>query len=282
MYFVYYSFYSSLFLLLLRYFAMSAFPILTPVPSNYRRIMVFDVETTGLVPKPNPAKSVPPRYDECPYILQLSYAIYNLRSSRIEEVFNAYVSVPEEVPIVDRITEITGITREMIREKGQPIVPVLQKFYEAYMKCDCIIAHNIEFDQTMISIEIGRNTGLVPEMNALFTPEFHAQYKIDMYCTMLATVDLCGILVESQPRPGDGTGFAKPFKPRVYKKFPKLSELHHKLFGSIPENLHNSLIDVVVCLRCFLKIRCCIDTPDSVFTRMLRNAERMSSSWSPF
>ena len=34
-------------------------------------------------------------------------------------------------------------------------------------------------------------------------------------------------------------------------KFPKLSELHNMLFGSIPNKLHNSLNDVLICLRCY-------------------------------
>jgi len=40
------------------------------------------------------------------------------------------------------------------------------------------------------------------------------------------------------------------------KKFPRLNELYGKLFDVAPPNdLHNSIIDVLVCLRCFLKVR---------------------------
>ena len=41
---------------------------------------------------------------------------------------------------------------------------------------------------------------------------------------------------------------------REYIKFPKLQELHDKLFQSVPNNLHNSMNDVIVCLRCFYKM----------------------------
>jgi hypothetical protein len=44
-----------------------------------------------------------------------------------------------------------------------------------------------------------------------------------------------------------------------YKKFPKLFELHDKLFESVPNNLHNSLIDILVTLRCFMKLKHDID-----------------------
>ena len=36
-----------------------------------------------------------------------------------------------------------------------------------------------------------------------------------------------------------------------YIKYPKLCELHNKLFNTEPNNLHNSFIDVIVCLKCF-------------------------------
>ena len=39
-----------------------------------------------------------------------------------------------------------------------------------------------------------------------------------------------------------------------FVRYPKLIELHEKLFKSVPTNLHNSFIDVIVCLRCFYKM----------------------------
>jgi DNA polymerase III epsilon subunit-like protein len=41
---------------------------------------------------------------------------------------------------------------------------------------------------------------------------------------------------------------------KEFVKFPKLSELHYHLFGVTPRNLHNSLNDVVICLRCYYKL----------------------------
>lgn len=282
-------------------FSKPVYPILTPIPAYYRRVLIFDVETTGLIPKPNPAKANPPRLNECPYIIQLSFVVFNIVTNRIEQSCNAYVSIPEEIEITEQITEITGITRDIIREKGQPIITILKQFYEAYIQCNMVIAHNLDFDQTMIGIEIARNTtGIdnltnadwsVESLRKLFSPEFNALYNIDMYCTMIATVDLCGIMAEyTPPSPpvipvvpatvSNDTStptpvVKKPAKPHLYKKYPKLSELHQKLFGSVPENLHNALIDTMVCLRCFMKIRCCVDVSDTSFDRMLRSVTKM-------
>ena len=41
------------------------------------------------------------------------------------------------------------------------------------------------------------------------------------------------------------------FNNGMYQKPPKLMELHKYLFQTIPNNLHNSMIDVWVCFRCF-------------------------------
>jgi hypothetical protein len=42
---------------------------------------------------------------------------------------------------------------------------------------------------------------------------------------------------------------------KSYNKFPKLIELYEKLFQVRPNNLHNSLNYVIVCLRCFMKLK---------------------------
>ena len=40
------------------------------------------------------------------------------------------------------------------------------------------------------------------------------------------------------------------------KKWPKLNELHNTLFPNEEvKGLHNSMVDVLACLRCYLKMR---------------------------
>ena len=125
--------------------------------SNYRkRAMVFDVETTGLLPKKDPITKKYPPIASWPYILQLSFAIYNVDTWSIERVYNSYVKVAPEIEIAPIITELTGITRQIVDERGIPIGDVLTEFYMEYLKCDVIVAHNIEFDKEMILLEFGR------------------------------------------------------------------------------------------------------------------------------
>ena len=46
---------------------------------------------------------------------------------------------------------------------------------------------------------------------------------------------------------------------KEYVKFPSLSELHKHLFNVVPKKLHNSLNDVLICLRCFYKMHFDVD-----------------------
>jgi len=89
--------------------------------------------------------------------------------------------------------------------------------------------------------------------------------NIDRYCTMRMSIKLCNIafplshVQAVQAVQASSHSTTTEQKPRL--KFPKLSELHQKLFGGeMPANLHNSMIDVEVCLRCYLKMRHNIET----------------------
>jgi len=64
----------------------------------------------------------------------------------------------------------------------------------------------------------------------------------NIYCTMQESIDLCAIKVK------DKFG-------REYNKFPKLVELHKELFQTTPSGLHNSLIDILITLRCFIYLK---------------------------
>ena len=206
---------------------------------NRSRIMVFDVETSGLLPKD--ITDVP--LEQLPYILQLSFVIFETNGWRVTKEANHYVKVSESVEIVSKITELTGITREMCN-KGTPIQGVLNEFCAEYMNCDMIVAHNIHFDRRMIKLELQRNKDLMDPLyvNNTFNMEYEKQCDKINYCTMYGSRNLCKI-----ERKND--------KGETYFKAPKLSELYEHLFHTEPQNLHNSLVDTYICLRCLVKMR---------------------------
>jgi len=239
----------------------------TQIIHNKNLILIFDVETTGLIKRDFMTKQLPDP-DKCPFITQLSYIIYDISNKKEVEKFNSYIKISSSIEIPKIVTEITGITQEICQEQGHPITDVLVSFYEAYRRCGTIVSHNMVFDSDMILTELHRNhnsmlvIGGCDYPSCLFNKYYNIGYNIELYCTMLNSINICNIIVESNRRGAlmkdeyfineNVDGFI--VKTRMHKKWPKLSELHFHLFGVIPEGLHDSMIDTEVCLKCYLKM----------------------------
>ena len=278
------------------------------IPKFHRRIMVLDTESSGLMPKHKPGTAFPP-IEAYPHIMQFSWILYNVLTNEIEETVNEYVKIPKTTEISKESIAVHKITREIVEEKGKPIVPLLSRFFEAYMKCDCIVAHNLHFDGELVRKEMWRNRKeldakiKVPDrvnmMCGVFTKKFNAAYHIDTFCTMMNTVELCGIEFAKKPDVGfdsdskkpdvgfDSEGEVSVERPKIAlvshpianentrKKFPRLIELYRKLFDDVlPSDLHNSIIDVLVCLRCFLKVRGVKELSESDFYALIEKYSR--------
>jgi len=208
------------------------------------RILILDTETTGL---PKSRNSSIFDQDNWPYIVQFSYIIYELDTHTIEKMADHIIKLPDGIDIPEVCVSIHGISNEISRQRGVDIVGVLPEFILDMESCELIIAHNMEFDMNIIMAEMVRVKQSVPAdspVYAILCKQIeHRQTKTSkLYCTMQDSIHLCNILV-----PGK---FGKP-----YKKFPTLEELHKYLFGYNPKKLHNALNDVVVCFRCFYKMK---------------------------
>ena len=232
--------------------------IIVSPPVRKSCFLIFDVETNNLMPKQKPNG---PRLtiDDYPHILQLSFVIYDLNESKITKSYDAYVNINENVVISDSITELTGITKDICKKKGVPIITILKEFYDAYVNCDVLIGHNMEFDVEMIKIEIERNRAEIlsafPCVFTTFNDTYEKIHNIERYCTMRKGIPICNILVESKI----------PGKPPT-KKYPRLLELYQHLFvGETANGLHDSMVDTLVCLRCYLKMRHGVDVHNSKF-----------------
>ncbi len=258
------------------------YPILSALPKHYRVVTVFDVETTGLLPKRNSATGTYPPLDEYPHVIQMSWVKYDLTTSSVIASHSYYVKLLDGIVINDFVSNLTGITNEQCETQGIPIHEILAKFYVDYVASDVLVAHNAHFDKVMIRTELKRHSrdtamailgnncseqlcrNMETTLRRVLTDEHLTELHKTVYCTMMATVQMCGIKVNN------GT--------RVYDKYPKLSELHDYLFGYVPENLHDSMIDSLVCLRCFLKVRCGYTIPDMKFSTLLRKFTNIAPS----
>lgn len=197
-------------------------------------VLIFDTETTGLPPK-IPISKNKEVLDKWPYIVQLSYIVYDTEKHKLLDEYDWIIRLPLGVEMSYDIVKIHGITNEMSKSKGIDIQLALNQFTKSCKNADLIVAHNISFDLKMIQAEMERH------VESMLYSDFYSSIHSKLYCTMQESIDMCNL--SRLDKYGN-----------KYKKFPKLSELHEHLFSIIPINLHNSFNDVIVCLRCFYKL----------------------------
>ena len=194
------------------------------------KILCFDTETTGLIPKPKP--SIVSK-DFWPYIVQLAY-IY-IDSDTLEYKFeNDYIKLNNFSYLSQESVNVHNLSKEFLIKNGSDIKIILNKFNDYLKISDVIVAHNLDFDKEILMVEFLRN-----KINHNF---YEYRNKKKEYCTCKKTIDLCKI--EKIGQSGN-----------IYFKWPKLVELYQFLFNKSPnENLHNALFDVYYTLQCYFKI----------------------------
>lgn len=192
------------------------------------KVLVFDTETTGLPTSYNVSIL---DTEQWPYIVQISWILYDtdIREpiEREDYIINCEVDIPEES------SRIHGITTLRAKLKGVPVRKAMDAFDAVLQKSDLVVAHNISFDKRVYMVEaIRRNRKQYFTRNGVKKPE---------YCTMKNTREMCNLKKTNM----NGV---------EYVKYPKLSELHDYLFGYTPKGTHNSMADVLICLRCYLAV----------------------------
>lgn len=204
-------------------------------------VLVFDTETTGL---PKIKFINKDTLHLWPHIVQFSYIIFDTETNSIVKIKDYIIKVPDYIVISEDNSKIHGITNDISLSKGINIVEVFEEFFDDFNNSEYVVGHNVSFDLNIIKVELNRLiyansnnkiTNFQKYLNILDTSQ-------KIYCTMQVSIDLCAI--ETKDKFG-----------RTYNKFPKLLELYKKLFNVTPNNLHNSLNDVIVCLRCFMKLK---------------------------
>jgi DNA polymerase III epsilon subunit-like protein len=214
------------------------------------RFLVFDTETTGL---PQTKYINPFALHQWPHIVQFSYIIYDSSLNEIVESKDYLIRLPENILIPEESAKIHGITNEISKKKGIPINEVLNEFFYYLRGVDKLIGHNIQFDINMIKVELLRlinKDSLTKEQTKIYKYDLHFLVNFNnISCTLKDSIQFCNIeLLDKKGKP--------------YLKYPKLIELHEKLFNKSPCNLHNSFNDILVTLRCFMKLKHNIDLND--------------------
>jgi DNA polymerase-3 subunit epsilon len=182
--------------------------------------LFFDTESTGL---PKDWKAPVTNVDNWPRLVQLAYLGYDKEGNQI--CSGDFIIKPNGFSIPADSSRIHGITNEKAINEGKTIFSVLEKFSELVNQSTYLVAHNMSFDEKVIGAELLRN-GM---QNVI-----QSKSKI---CTMEKSTNFCAI-----------SG------PYGYK-WPKLSELHYKLFRTGFEEAHNAAVDITATAKCFWELK---------------------------
>ena len=182
--------------------------------------LFFDTETTGL---PRNWKAPVSDLNNWPRLVQLAFLYFDEEGRQISQ--GDFIIRPDGFTIPTDAARIHGISTEKALQEGEPLVEVLHHFIDLAQSSGYLVAHNMSFDEKIMGAELLRSG--MPNI-------ISAKQKI---CTMEKTTDFCAI-------------------PGMYGyKWPRLTELHMKLFGTGFEEAHNAAVDITATARCFWELR---------------------------
>ena len=183
--------------------------------------IIFDTETTGL---PINFKAPVSDSDNWPRMVQIAWQVHDKKGDLVE--VKNYIIKPEGYEIPYDVVKVHQITTERAEKFGTDLTFVLEEFAKIAEKCEYLVGHNVSFDNNIIGAEFYRKN--IP--NPLT--------KIPSIDTMQYSLNYCAI------PGGKGGGL----------KYPKLEELHKKLFEEGFGAAHNAAADVEATARCFLEL----------------------------
>ncbi len=182
--------------------------------------LFFDTETTGL---PRNYKAPASDTNNWPRMVQIAWRLHDSNGSILDA--QEYIIKPEGYSIPKEASNIHRVTTERAIEEGANLINVLDDFAQLIEEAEFLVAHNISFDEKIVGAELYRKK--IANM-------IEKRSKI---CTMHASTDFCRI-------PGN-YGF----------KWPKLQELHMKLFDEPFEEAHDAAADIDATAKCFWKLK---------------------------
>lgn len=183
--------------------------------------LIFDTETTGL---PKDYKRPVTDSDNWPRLVQLAWQLHDADGKLLSA--QNFIVKPEDFTIPYNSVQIHGITTERALEDGHPLAEVLSAFETDRARAKYAVGHNVEFDVNVVGAENHRLGEAIPlvEMEQLDTKDLSTEF--------------CAI-------PGGRGGKFK---------WPRLDELHNKLFGKSFADAHDAAYDVDATGRCFFAL----------------------------
>lgn len=189
--------------------------------------LIFDTETTGLPIFNTTGFHRFPSYRHLnkyntSRIVSISWIVANEKREKLKHAYHIVRPLDFTIDNSSKAVEIHGITAEIANEKGISWHTMYDELIQDLVKCDTIVAHNIQFDVSVLLSEMHRyNKGF--GISTLLNKK--------RICTMKMGKDTMGTT-----------------------KVPKLSELYEFLYNEPIENAHNASYDTLYCYRCLVKM----------------------------
>ncbi len=183
--------------------------------------LIYDTETTGL---PRDFNAPITDSENWPRMVQISWQLHD-EAGELKEVKN-YIIKPEGYEIPYAVVKVHGITTERANKQGVPLDFVLKEFNTVLQQTQFVVGHNISFDNSIIGAEFHRKN---IETTLFSKSTLDTKNEGTAYCAIPG---------------GKGGGY----------KWPKLGELHEKLFDEKFDQAHNAAADVEATARCFLEL----------------------------
>lgn len=183
-------------------------------------VCFFDTETTGL---PEKGMQWDKDFAYFPRIVSFGW-IY-------KGVEHYHIIKPEGYVIPQAATEIHGISHDEAMKVGENFEDIAIMFLRDALEADFLCIHNAGFDTSILKAQI------LAQLPEGFMEEYEVEkalYKGKRLDTMYKTIKFVGALYPNG-RPG---------------KFPKLQELHEKIFPGQPFDFHHALGDCQVMAKC--------------------------------
>jgi len=182
--------------------------------------LFFDVETADAPP---PKGTLASDTLAWPRLVQIAWVSCDKNGRETQS--RESIIRPSGFKIAPGAAAVHGINTAIAMRDGVALEPVLAEFSRAVRAAEVLVAHNYEFDKSVLAAEFTRIGQSQP-----FDRRRHV-------CTMVGSADYCKL-------PGN---FGK-------YKWPKLAELHRSLFGEPFEGAHSALADTRACMRCYFRL----------------------------
>lgn len=169
-------------------------------------VTAFDTETTDLI------RSMLMPLDKQPYMTEFYACRFDLETGEITDELDTLIKVP--VPLTEKVTKITGITDEMLKDAPQ-LEEVGEKILTFLRDSERVFAHNAKFDKGIVDIAMMRLQRSLP------WPK--------ITCTVEQTMGIKGRRLT-------------------------MTKLHEYLFGEPFEGAHRAKVDVAALKRCIVEL----------------------------